>query len=348
MVNNMGITNYKMSKDEYKALSGILEKRQSKKRTQHLKKLRCAIYARKSQQDITDTSLDAQINYCKEVIDSCDILELTSIYQEDNVSGFFDDRAEFQKMIAEILDKKIDVVVLYSIDRFSRNSGDTFYYHDMIIGSGAYLLQADSSNVINSAESLLTFQVKVLLGEFTGRQTAEKTYIALRNKVHSDGVYMSGCAPFGYVLAEDGKLELELDESLIVSDIFEQMISGHSLGQIATNLNSKGIKTKQSNTFTKTAVKNIITNQIYTGTYVYDKGLKDKKKRVAILKFDPIVKEDVYPAIVSKEMFDEAQKMLKLRESVRTNDAGHIYLLSGLLKCINCGRVMIGSSSFGR
>lgn len=344
----MGISNYKMSSEEYDALCKLLKDRQRKKKTEHLKKLRCAIYARKSQQDITDTSLQTQINYCKEVIDSCDILELTSIYQEDDVSGFFDDRKEFQNMIREILEKNLDVVVMYSIDRFSRNSGNTFYYRDMVIGSGAYLLQADSSNVINSADSLFTFQVKVILGELMGRQSAEKTYLAHRNSVNDKGKYISGPAPFGYVNTIDGTLELDLDESVVVSEIFEKITSGYSLGQIANDLNTKGIKTKQGNIFTKIAVKNIITNQIYTGTYIYDKGEKRKKKRVAILKLEPIVKKDIFPPIVSQETFDNVQQILKSREQVRTNDSGHIYLLSGLLRCKNCNRIMIGSSTFGR
>ena len=344
----MLLTNYKMSEKEYDMLLKILEARRKKKKTQNLEKLRCAIYARKSQEDIKDTSLDAQISYCKEVIESCDLLELTNIYQEDNVSGYFDDRKEFQNMINEILDKKIDVVVTYDIDRFSRNSGNTFYYRDLIINSGAYVLQANDSNIVDCASSLLAFQIKVLLNDYQGRTSAERTYLTLRDVVKKEGRYVSGVAPYGYEIGPDGKLELNLDESIIVNDIFEKVISGYSLNQIATDLNNSGLRTRKGNLFDKRGLKHIVNNKVYTGTYEYCKDDIRKKKRVAILKLDSIIIKNAFPRIVDDETFNKAQKIVEGNKNIRNNENNHIYLLSGLIKCVQCGRMMIGISTNGR
>ena len=84
------MTNTKISRVvtdvECQALSELL-KRKAKRTNSNVSTLKCAIYARKSQEDETDTSLPTQIDYCKELIDSCSLLELAKVYSEDNVSG---------------------------------------------------------------------------------------------------------------------------------------------------------------------------------------------------------------------------------------------------------------------
>ena len=110
--------------DELRYLKQLLNKKQKQKKTKDRVKLKCAIYARKSQEDKKDLSLNAQINYCRAIIDSCDILELSNIYQEDDVSGMWDNRTEFQKMIQDVRDQVIDVIIVYKWHRFSRKVSD--------------------------------------------------------------------------------------------------------------------------------------------------------------------------------------------------------------------------------
>lgn len=84
------MTNTKISRvvtdAECQVFSNMLE-RKAKRTNSNASTLKCAIYARKSQEDETDTSLPTQINYCKELIESCSLLELAEVYSEDNVSG---------------------------------------------------------------------------------------------------------------------------------------------------------------------------------------------------------------------------------------------------------------------
>ena len=328
--------------EEYKILLELLKTKKNQDR------LKTAIYARKSQLDETDTSLEMQINYCKEMIESCDLLELCEVFQEDNVSGMWDNRIEFKKMINDLCSGLIDVIVVYAWDRFSRKSSDLQHYREIVLASGGYIISGDSQGVIDSASSLFVFQIKANSAEFFARTSAERTYDTMRNIVKEQQRYVSGAAPYGYCKDSSGKLILDLDESIVVSQMFEKAISGCSLTGITKWLNNAGIKTKKGNSFSKEAVHSILQNKIYTGTYVYDKAERRNKYRIAIVKRDPIVVENAFPAIVSLEEFEIVQKMINNKNYSKTKESGYCYLLSGLVQCKECGKIMVGSSNKGR
>jgi DNA invertase Pin-like site-specific DNA recombinase len=240
-----------ITNEEIKQFKEILAIKQTKKSTKTLSRLRCGIYARKSQEDTKDTSLQTQIDYCKELISSCDLLELKEIYSEDNKSGMTDDREEFQRLIGDVVDNKIDVVVCYRLDRFSRKLANTQTYEEIIRCNNAYLLTGDVLEIPDTAAKMFVHQIFQANAEFQARTSAERTKITMLNIVKTTGKYIAGIPPMRYERGKDGKLEINVDESLVIDRIFNSFLGGKSLSAIANELNEKRNNNKKWEKFFK-------------------------------------------------------------------------------------------------
>ena len=210
---------------EIDVFKGMLERLQSKKKTQNIKRLRCAIYARKSQVDEKETSLYAQVNYCRKLIAKCELLEETQIFQEDNVSGMWvEKRIEFQKMLELVEKREIDVIVCFHSDRLSRDISDSLISRKKITNCDAYILEGNDSTVVNDATSLFVKTITLATNDLYARQYAEKTMNCLIS-IAEQGRYVSGKAPFGYSYNFTSKeLEICLEEAVVVTSIFNQVI----------------------------------------------------------------------------------------------------------------------------
>lgn len=113
-------------------------------------------------------------------------------------------------------------------------------------------------------------------------------------------------------------------------------------------MNSVGYKTRNGVYFTKQGVEFIAKNQIYTGTLIYNKqGGKKKKTRLLLQDYEEVVVEDAFPPIIDKVTFEEVQNIIENKQKIITYDTNHIYLLSGLIYCSSCNKIMVGSSNTG-
>lgn len=210
----------KITTDEISLFEEMLCRLNRKTNTKGIQKLRCAIYARKSTKDETDTSLDAQISYCRELIKSSHLLEESYLFQEDDVSGMFvDKRKEFLKMFELVEKHKVDVIVCMAWDRFARKLADTQRYNEIAHRNNVYVLAGDNSIFVKDSSSNFAQTIHQATSELFARQTAEKTLNCLLNEAKK-GNYISGQAPFGYRKNGMKKLEMDIDEATIVSKIF--------------------------------------------------------------------------------------------------------------------------------
>lgn len=349
--NDAGSKGVSISRDllpgEVKMFEEMLSTRQGRPSTKSLKRLRCAIYARKSQADEKDVSLDAQISYCRDMIERSGLLELTAIFQEDDRSGMSTSkRTEFLRMFEQVCAHEIDVIVVYKWDRFARDRLDAGTYRNIAAQKGVYVLAGDQNVVVEDAASKLVLDILMDFNEYTARDSAEKTKNALVNEA-SKGYRMGGLAPFGYENAFRS-LEVNLEEAALVSEAFDMALMGHSTAAIAKHLNKSGTRTHKGLLFCKQSVADMLRNPIYTGRYVYNrKNGKKKAVRVAIKQFPEVIKEDAFPRIVDEDTFSRVQEILDGKSSSAYVKKKHIYLLSGLLRCKSCGRLMVGSSHRG-
>lgn len=113
-------------------------------------------------------------------------------------------------------------------------------------------------------------------------------------------------------------------------------------------MNDNGHRTKSGALFTKQSVQYIAQNPIYTGRLTYNKqNARKKKTRILLQPYSEVVVEDAFPAIIDKEKFENAQRIIANRTYVTYDNKDYIYLLTGLIHCSDCSRTLVGGSNAG-
>ena len=301
---------------------------------QNHQRKRCAIYTRKSSEEGLDkefNSLDAQREAGKNKILSQrhEGWELISDHYDDGgISGGTMERPALKRMIEDIKANKIDIVVVYKIDRLSRSMLDFlgmikfFDEHKVSFVSVTQDLNTDTAMgrlVLNVLQSFAQFE-----REIASERIKDK--IALSKQ---KGMWMGGAIPLGYDAVE-GKLHVNHDEAKIVRYLFESFIETYSPTDTIRKATEAGYKSKArrarngkhypARNFTKPSLYQILRNQLYIGK------IEHKEKGVSY--------DGQHEAIITEDLFNQAQKILntdaKYRQRKSKNDRP--YLLKGLLK----------------
>lgn len=273
-------------------------------------------------------------------------IDIVELYADEAMSGKTDKRPEFRRMIAELEDKGIDLVLVHKLDRFARNRYDAAVNKHAITGKGARLLAVDHP-LGDSPEDQLMEGILEAMAEFYSLNLAKETMKGLRETAHK-GNFTGGWVPLGYKIV-DKKYVIVEEEAEIVRTIFHMIAGGSSLGDVLKSLNSKGLLTRQQKPFGKNSIHSILQNEKYIGNLVFNKipkfvnGVRNNK---ITSPEDEIVRtEGAVPAIVDLETWTTVQKTLSQRKRGPREGATRMYLLSGLLYCSECGAAMIGHCS---
>lgn len=311
-------------------------------------KLRTAIYARKSSEDKRQTSLSTQIAECKAFIKNYDFLELKETFKEDNVSGMFTEkRSEFQKMINQITNGELDVIVVMKLDRFARSAQDTLKYHKKIISSNGVLIAGDINCLINTPTDNLVFGFTTLLNQYFAERAASDIMASECNNARNG--FATGMMPYGYKIIrahskDKPHISINNQEAPAIRLLFKMIEQGESYNKVIEELNVQGFKTRKGCKFCKSTINSMLRNEKYCGDLIYNRiGGKRKKNRVIIERFEEIKNENSIPAIIEREQFDNVQKILANKKVCQPKqDKYPRYILTGLIRC-KCGRNMSGS-----
>ena len=185
------------------------------------------------------------------------------------------------------------------------------------------------------------------LDEFYSDNLGEDVTRGMRENA-SRGFYLSAKAPYGFrkIKIQDGnkertKLEVEPNQVSIVLDIFNGIVSGKGLLEITKELNTRLIPGPKGKGWGKTGVYTILTNEIYTGVFIWGKSSKRGN--------EPVRAENACPAIIDKETFRKVQDLMKGRAPVKAHPrrASSPFLLSDLAYCGYCGKALVGTSAKG-
>ncbi len=230
---------------------------------------RCAVYCRVSSDERLDqsfNSIDAQreagIAYV--VSQKTEGWELVpDFYEDPGFSGGNMERPGLKRLIKDIQAGKIDIVVVYKIDRLSRSLAD---FAKMVEVFDNHTVSFSSvTQQINSATSMGRLMLNVLLSfaqferEVTGERIRDKIAASKRK-----GMWMGGSVPLGYRV-ENRALQIEPREAELVQRIFEQFITEQSTTKIVKDLNEQGIQTKRKKAFCKQSIYKILHNRTYIG-----------------------------------------------------------------------------------
>ena len=162
----------------------------------------------------------------------------------------------------------------------------------------------------------------------------------------SRGFWVAPVPPHGYrkIAVEDGaskrqKLELNPPADAVMRRIFEMALKGESVLDIARTLNAEGIPSARGKRWNKTTIHAMLANEAYTGTLVWGATAKDGLGAVRV--------ENAFPAIVSREEFQQVAQMLQAKApaQVHPRRASSPYLLSGLVKCQKCRRALTAAEA---
>jgi DNA invertase Pin-like site-specific DNA recombinase len=330
---------------------------------------KAAMYLRISKEDGKDAgseSIDNQKHLIKEFIKEKQEIELMIELIDDGYSGLNFNRPAFRIMLDLVKTGKINCIIVKDLSRFGRNFIEVGEYIERIFPILNLRFIAvndnyDSERMISLSESML-YSFKNLMNEAYSKDISLKTRSHLMIK-RKNGDFIGAFSSYGYKKSPVNKNKLVVDTyaAEVIREIFHMKLSGMSQGRIAMRLNALGILSpieykkilgyEYSSGFSKCnkvlwsvgAVTRVLKNEIYIGNLVQGKetkyNIKDKKKDKK-RESDWIRVKHNHEPIIDEEDFWNVQRLLETDTRVSPGK-NELYLLSGLIRCGDCGQNLI-------
>ena len=270
---------------------------------------------------------------------------ITEWYCDEARSGTTTNRPEFQRLMDDIENDKVETLIVHKLDRFSRSQRDTWDCV-MLFEDHHTTFRSVSEQIDFSPSGLMMTGVMQSLNEYYVKNLANEVLKGLRENAYK-GLWTGGIAPLGYDIV-DKRMVINEGEAKAVRLIYEMSADGYGYGQIIDRLNLLGYKTKRGQPFGKNSLHDLIRNEKYKGVYVFNlraakKGRNRKRNNHAYKREEEIIRiPGGCPAIVSEDLWNRANSTLRVTGKYKTN-ARQPYLLSGLLVCGECGAKMHGN-----
>ncbi len=321
--------------------------------------MRVTFYARvSSEKDEQLNSLDNQISYYSDLIKQNPHWEYVPGYIDEGISGISTQKREnFNQMIEDEKNGMFDFIITKEITRFARNTLDSIRFTRELLSHGvAILFQNDSINTLDEDSELrLTIMSGIAQDELRklssrikfGHQQAIKKHVVLGNS-----------RIFGYD-KKDKKLVINEEEAVMVRELYELYATDqYSMKQIEDIFWNKGYRNRNGNKIAHSTMANTISNPKYKGYYVGNKvkivDMFTKKQQFLPPEEWVMFKDetgDIVPAIVSEELWEQANTVLSRRSKDvknRQNICNHANLLTGKLFCTHCGKAYYRRDSVDR
>jgi DNA invertase Pin-like site-specific DNA recombinase len=293
--------------------------------------IRCAIYTRKSTEEGLEqefNSLDAQREACAAYILSQrheGWLQLDEFYDDGGYSGGNMDRPALKRLLAEIEAGKVDVIVLYKVDRLTRSLADFARIVEVLDRAGASFVSVTQSFNTTTSMGRLTLNVLLSFAQFEREVTGER----IRDKIAASkakGMWMGGVVPLGYDVRER-RLVANDTEAAVVRTIYERYVELGSMGDLADELARRGVVSKSrqyrdgravgGQAFTRGALAHLIKNHVYVGEVAHRGNIYPGE----------------HPAIIDRDLWERAQVRIAAnrRERRTTTRATETSILAGMI-----------------
>lgn len=311
------------------------------------KTIRCAVYTRKSSEEGLEqeyNSLHAQRDACEAYIRS-QIGEgwtcLKTAYDDGGISGGTMERPGLKQLLADIAARRIDVVVVYKVDRLTRSLWDFAKIVEVFDTHAVSFVSVTQSFNTTSSMGRLTLNMLLSFAQFEREVTSER----IRDKIAASkrkGMWMGGGVPLGYE-AEGRTLKINDAEAETVRHIFARYLAPRSAHTLVAELKADGVKSKRSVFSTgrtrgggdldRGALYKLLANPAYLGKVRH----KDQ------------VYDGLHPAIVDQETFDAVQELLAENSVKRTTGSARRTSSPLMGKLFNAeGQPMVPTFSVGR
>ena len=310
--------------------------------------LRVTYYARvSSESDEQLNSLGNQIQYYEDFIKKNAAWTFVPGYIDEGLSGISTKRREnFNRMIDDAAEDKFDLIITKEISRFARNTLDSIQFTRQLLSDGVgVFFQNDNINTFDE-DSELRLSIMSSIAQDELRKLSSRVKFGHQQAI-KNSVVLGNNRIFGY-RKENKRLVIDEDQAPMVRELFELYATDeYSMKQIETLFWNKGYRNLNGKKIAHSTMANMIANPKYKGYYVGNKvkvvDMFTKKQKFLPPEEWVMFKDEsgeIVPAIVSEELWEQANAVLRRRSEDVKNRQGvcnHANLLTGKLFCTHCG-----------
>lgn len=306
--------------------------------------MKAVIYARYSSSNQREESIDAQIRAIEEYA-THEQIQIVGLYTDEAKSARTDNRPNFLRMIKDSGSQRFEGILVHKLDRFSRDRYNSAFYRNLLKKNGVKVISV-LEKLDDSPESVILESVLEGINEYYSKNLAREVMKGMKETAFQCK-HNGGIPPLGYDVTPEKTYKINEKEAKIVKIIFGMYFKGFGYSEIIDSLNKFGYRTKIGNSFGKNSIHDLLKNEKYTGTYIFNKTerkVAGKRNGHRIKDEEEIIRiENGIPAIIEKEVFIMVkEKMEKNKHRNGRFSAKEDYLLSGLIFCGDCGKSMYG------
>jgi DNA invertase Pin-like site-specific DNA recombinase len=316
-----------------------------------LERIRVGVYVRVS----TDSeeqllSYNSQVSHYKQLVSTNPEWELIDIYADEAISGTqINNRINFQRMISDATNGKLDMIITKSISRFARNTLDTLKYVRLLKENEvAIFFEKENINTLTmNGEMLLVIISSLAQQESESISANVKMGLKMKMK-RGEMVGFNGCLGYEYD-ADEKVLTINEKEAEVVRYIFNRYVEGIGCYVIAKELTNLGYKTKRGKTnWGESSVRGILKNEKYRGDLLLGKtftvdpithrrldNFGEEAKYYVSNHHEPIVKPEIYDK--AQEIMDKRSTRRSANKGIKREKYSRQYAFSSKMKCAFCG-----------
>ena len=263
-------------------------------------------------------------------------LEVYKVYKDAGISAKdMEHRPQFQEMLQDMKEGKINYIVAYKLDRITRSVRDLEELISVLEQYNCFLLCDRDDVNTSTANGRFFVRMLTVLSQLEIEIVSERTKFGLNGAIKSG--HIPGQRPFGYKSAEDKRMVIDNSTRPYVEKIFDMYLEGKSFQQIANYFKENNIYPKKN--WKDTTIQKIIDNKIYMGDYEQYKRIGKQEN------LEPIVYMNVVEPIISRAKWEECQRQKERNQRTYTRD--RVYTFFQRLKCPSCNRIMKCKGSGG-
>lgn len=284
------------------------------------------IYARYSSERQNEQSIEGQIRVISEYAER-EGYTIVDTYIDRALSGRSDNRPSFLKMIKDSEGKNFQYVLVYKLDRFSRDRYDSAIYKRKLRDNGVKVISA-TEMISDSPEGVIMESILEGYSEYYSKELAQKIQRG-NHESRLKGLYTGGPVIYGYRINQDRKYVIDENEAEVVRKIFRDVLDHKRIVDIVDELNSKNITYKDNAKWNQNNMARLLRTEKYTG----------------IARFGDEVFDNIVPPIISEEDFNEVRnELMKHKHKNQAKRVNYKFYLSEKMVCGKCGARMYGHS----
>jgi site-specific DNA recombinase len=308
--------------------------------------MKAAIYCRVSteEQGKEGTSLESQQIACLKKAADLGYEAPEALIFRETYSGLSLDRPLLSQLRNKAREGEFGSVVAYSPDRLSRVGEDILSLAKELKLAGIKLIfvKEQWDDTLNG--KLIAFTLG-WASEFEAQQIKERT-VRGKHTLVSRGILPqgTGIGLYGYSWDKKQKKRVAIDfEARVVDKIFTMIADGNSRFQVAKTLNEQGIPSKSGGKWHPLTIQRIIANPVYIGKTYFGRTSREGKRSKLLPEDKWAMLPDTTPAIIKDQLFERANRVLKLSRELHRGRPQHDYLLTGHIRCGYCNNHLVGS-----